>query len=74
MQWLAQASQVPGFGQTAQGMDKVMGEEIKREDEQDAKFQAQRGQLFMRQQELEQRAQDTQDAGFVIDQKYSRHG
>jgi hypothetical protein len=32
--WLAQASGIPGFGETAAAMDKITGEEVKREDTQ----------------------------------------
>lgn len=34
LKWLAQASQIPGFAPTAQSMDKIMGEEVAREDKQ----------------------------------------
>lgn len=34
VKWLGQASQIPGFAPTAAGMDKIMGEEITREDKQ----------------------------------------
>lgn len=34
LKWMGQASQIPGFAPTAMGMDKIMGEEISREDKQ----------------------------------------
>ena len=34
LKWLGQASQIPGFAPTAASMDKIMGEEITREDKQ----------------------------------------
>lgn len=34
LKWMGQASQIPGFAPTAQGMDKILGEEITREDKQ----------------------------------------
>ena len=69
LKWLGQASQIPGFAPTAASMDKIMGEEITREDKQReaqsvlkqtlaAQRQNKIDQLMLEHQRLVERSQD----------------